>query len=58
MLIGFLKTTRPLQLAESSLDTMWGIGLPLHNANSTDPTYWRNQGLLGKILMEIRDDLN
>ena len=58
MLLEFLKTTRPLQLAESSFDTMWGTGLPLQNAHSTDPTYWRNQGLLGKILMEIRDDLN
>ena len=55
MLLQFLKTTRPLQLAESSYDSMWGTGLPLNNPHSTDPTHWKNQGLLGKILMEIRD---
>ena len=58
MLSEFLKTTRPLKLAESSFDTLWGTGLPLQNTHCTDQNYWRNQGLLGKILTEIRDDLN
>ena len=58
MLLEFLKTTRPLQLAESSYDPMWGTGLPLKNVHSIDPSHWKNQGLLGEILMEIRDDLN
>ena len=58
MLLEFLKTTQPLQLVESSFDPMWGTGLPLKNAHSTDPTHWKNQGLLGEILMEIRDNLN
>ena len=58
MLLQFLKTTRPLQLAESSYDPMWGTGLPLHNPHCTDPAYWKNQGLLGEILMEIRDNLD
>ena len=58
MLLEFLKTTRPLKLAESSFDPMWGTGLPLKNEHSTDPTQWKNQGLLGEILMEIRDNLN
>ena len=55
MLLQFLKTTRPLQLAESSYDPMWGTGPPLNNPHSIDPTHWKNQGLLGEILMEIRD---
>ena len=58
MLLEFLKSTRPLQLAESSYDSVWGTGLPLKNTHSTDPTYWKNQGMLGEILMEIRDSLN
>ena len=58
MLLEFLKATRPLQLAESSFDPVWGTGLPLKNIHSTDPTYWKNQGMLGEILMEIRDSLN
>ena len=36
---------------------MWGTGLPLNNPHSADPTYWKNQGLLGEILMEIRDHI-
>ena len=58
MLAEFLKTTRPLKLAESSFDTLWGTGLPLWNMHCTDQNHWKNQGLLGEILMEIRDELH
>ena len=58
MLAEFLKTTRPLKLAESSFDTLWGTGLPLWNTHCTDQNHWKNQGLLGEILTEIRDELH
>ena len=52
----FLKSTTPTQLAESSYDKLWGTGLPLHDKNATNPSYWHNIGLLGEILMDLRDN--
>ena len=57
MLLQFLKSTSPLRLAESSYDSFWGTGIPLHDFHSSDPSHWKNQGLLGEILMDIRDNI-
>ena len=33
-------------------------GLPLNDSSALTPSHWSNQGLLGDILMEIRDNSN
>ena len=56
MLLQFLKSSRPPRFAESNYDSFWGTGIPLNDLHSTDPTYWKKQGLLGEILMDIQDN--
>ena len=52
----FSRQPKPLKLAESTYDKLWGMGLSLNDANALKPSHWANQGLLGEILMEIRDN--
>ena len=40
---------------EVSYDNVWGTGIPLGNVDSLNPTKWKSIGILGKILMKIRD---
>ena len=45
-------------LAEASpYDKIWGIGLDAANPDSADPTKWKGDNLLGKILRRIREEL-
>ena len=53
LLLQFLCATKPLKLAESTFDKLWGTGLSLNDPNTLKPTRWINQGLLGEILTEI-----
>ena len=53
----FLESTTPTKLAESSYDKLWGTGLPLHDKHASNPAYWTNTGLLGEILMDLRDNI-
>ena len=55
LLLQFLLATRPLKLAESSYDRLWGTGIHLNDDKALDQTYWYNQGILGEVLTEIRD---
>ena len=55
LLLEFLRTTKPLKLAECTYDKLWGTGLPLNDINALKPAVWANQGLLGEILEEIRE---
>ena len=46
-------------LAECSpRDTKWGIGLDISDPAINDISKWRGHNLLGRILMEVRDELN
>ena len=46
-------------LAEASpKDTIWGIGLDAASASEIDPSDWPGQNLLGRILMELRNEFN
>ena len=56
LLLQFLLATRPLKLAESSYDRIWGTGIPLNDDKALDQTHWYNQGILGELLTEIRDN--
>ena len=55
LLLQFLLATSALKLAESSYDKLWSTGLPLNDDEALNQTHWHNQGLLGEILMDIRD---
>ncbi len=55
----FLLDTGDAILIEASpRDRFWGVGTPLSDRqNLSDPTKWRGQNNLGKILRQIRDEL-
>ncbi|MBQ6518502.1 MAG: NADAR family protein [Anaerolineaceae bacterium] len=45
-------------LAEcSGNDTKWGIGIDIHNPDYKNVSNWRGKNYLGRILMEIREEL-
>ena len=43
-------------IAEATYDKLWGTGVPLHHNNALKQQDWANIGILGEILMKIRDD--
>ena len=51
----YLLDTGNKTLVEATYDNVWGTGIPLGNADSLNPTKWKSIGILGKILMKIRD---
>ncbi|CAC5394457.1 unnamed protein product [Mytilus coruscus] len=54
----YLKSTYPKILAESSpTDLKWGTGYGQTDPNAHDPKLWRGRNLLGKALMEVREDI-
>ena len=54
----YLFNTGNTFLAEASpFDTVWGIGLEADHPDATNPSKWKGQNLLGKILMRVRKDL-
>ena len=45
-------------LAECSLnDTKWGIGIDINDPNRLNCSMWKGENLLGRILMEVREEL-
>ena len=38
-------------------DTRWAIGLPADDDRVLDESQWQGENLLGKVLMQIRDEL-
>ena len=51
----YLMDTGNKTLVESSYDNVWGTGIPLGSVDCLNPTKWKSIGILGKILMKIRD---
>ena len=49
-----LLSTNNQTLAEASHDTIWGTGIPLKDEKCLEKSEWKNTGILGKILMELR----
>ena len=53
-----LLDTEDAILAEASpKDRIWGIGMEADEAATTDPKEWPGKNLLGKVLMEVREQL-
>ena len=42
-------------LVEGSYDNVWGTGEPLSSKECLNPLKWSSVGILGRILMKIRD---
>lgn len=54
----FLKSTGTKTLVEANgKDQIWGVGLYASDDKILNPNQWRGQNLLGKVLMQVRDQL-
>ena len=51
-----LLNTGNKTLVESSYDDVWGTGVPLSNRNCLVQEQWKSFGILGRILMNIREN--
>ena len=51
-----LLRTKEKTLVECAKDTLWGTGYALSNDDCLDRTNWHNQGILGEMLEEIREE--
>ena len=52
-LADLLKSTKDKRLVECCKDRDWGTGIPLHDTNALNPSYWHSQGLLGDMLETV-----
>src|SRR5699024_11802900 len=53
-----LEKTGEEIIAECAVkDRIWGIGLSMKDENRFSTDKWRGQNLLGKILMQVREDI-
>ena len=53
-----LRATGDKIIVEASPhDRRWGIGMAEHEAGIEDPANWRGENLLGKAIMQVRDEL-
>ena len=50
-----LHSTGSKTLAEASYDLVWGTGVPLHSDDCLKKEKWESIGILGEILMHIRE---
>ena len=52
-----LKNTGNLFLIESSFNSTWGTGVPLHRDDCLNKNNWTSTGILGELLMDIRKEM-
>ena len=52
-----LTKTKGKRIAECSKDSVWGCGMAIHNDKCLDTNMWTGQGIMGKMLEEIRTEL-
>ena len=56
-LMTMLLNTGDKTIIESSYDKLWGTGRPLHEPDCLKPETWISQGILGELLMEVRQSV-
>lgn len=56
-LMNYLLDSESRQLGKASRDLTWGIGLTLTHKRVLDTSLWKGNNLLGKTLMEVRQDI-
>lgn len=57
-LLEVLLATAGTQLVEASpTDRIWGVGLSADDPRIQNPSQWRGENLLGKVLTRLREDL-
>ena len=56
-LADMLLSTGKKTLVEASYDSLWGTGIPLQNKSVLDTSLWKGNGILGEMLMEVRETL-
>ena len=44
-------------IAEGTIDSYWGIGMPPHIAATTNPDFYNGRNILGLVLMEVRREV-
>ena len=52
-----INCTGNRKIVECAKDRFWGTGVALHRDDALDSTMWTTPGILGSILMEIREQL-
>ena len=55
-LMDVLQSTGSKKIVESCCDSQWGTGIDLRSDDALKPDKWKNTGILGEILMSIRDN--
>ena len=53
-----LRTENALLAECSANDRKWGIGIDINNPEYKDVSKWKGKNYLGRILMEVRDELH
>ena len=53
-----LDTKDAILVEASKYDKVWGVGLDMHNVDIKDQTKWKGLNLLGKALMQVRNDIS
>ena len=53
----FLKNTGTETILECCYNKVWGNGIPLSNPDCIDPKKFKNQGILGSMLEQVREIL-
>ena len=45
-----------MKIVKASYDKVWGTGIPIHSDECLNEDKWHGFGILGEILMEIREE--
>ena len=53
-----LHATKGMKLVEASFDKVWGTGVPIHSEDCLTEEKWHGVGILGEILMQIREEMS
>jgi hypothetical protein len=53
-----ISTGCKILVEASPIDRIWGIGQGILTEEALDPSKWRGQNLMGKVLMDIREEFS